>query len=317
MPNEIYQNRVTRNGTVLIPYGQYAKCAQPDDGRDTYENGFIVLLDPDYYFTDSDADATLAKEGLRIGDNALLFFQRQSQWEEHGTKGALRDGRALTPGTSRTTPLGGTYIARVHATTAYGNTSVVDGYASTSMRGAGIRVYEYASSVTIAATKLQLEALVWLCADSQQVVVEAGMSPQDATQRADAKLAEAQNNGLLDLQRLRQVRAVNSRDQTICPLCLELVSAAGFMKRGEQAEGRESWDITITDINLFHIKELRYGELLHRPYNLGWGHHFCNVVARDVGILPTLDWMTRVVENNGGVDAIAREAQLIEEAVER
>jgi len=45
--------------------------------------------------------------------------------------------------------------------------------------------------------------------------------------------------------------------------------------------------------------------LQHKPYNLGWGHHFCNVVARDAGIMETLDWMKGVLENQvaGNLDA--------------
>ena len=43
-------------------------------------------------------------------------------------------------------------------------------------------------------------------------------------------------------------------------------------------------DLTVTEINLFHIRELRIGEFNHRPYNLGWGHHHCNVVCKDSGL---------------------------------
>jgi len=57
-------------------------------------------------------------------------------------------------------------------------------------------------------------------------------------------------------------------------------------------------DLTVTQINLFHIKELRYGAYNHRPYNLGWGHHHCNVVVKDSGIMETLAWMHRIVKIN-------------------
>ena len=49
---------------------------------------------------------------------------------------------------------------------------------------------------------------------------------------------------------------------------------------------------------MFHIQELRTGEFNHRPYNLGWGHHHCNVVVKDAGIQPTLDWMREVLKRN-------------------
>jgi hypothetical protein len=56
----------------------------------------------------------------------------------------------------------------------------------------------------------------------------------------------------------------------------------------------------VTDVSLFHVRELRVGQLLHQPYNLGWGHHHCNVVAKDAGIAPTLDWMRTVLRRNDG-----------------
>jgi len=66
----------------------------------------------------------------------------------------------------------------------------------------------------------------------------------------------------------------------------------------EQAEGRLVHDLTVTQLNLFHVKELRVGALNHRPYNVGWGHHHCNVVVKDSGVLETLEWMKRVIMRN-------------------
>jgi hypothetical protein len=91
---------------------------------------------------------------------------------------------------------------------------------------------------------------------------------------------------------------LNARGKTICPLCLEELSSQGFFNRMAQAEGREVTDLTITQLNLFHIEELRYGLLNHRPYNVGWGHHHCNVVVKDSGILATLMWMGQVLSRN-------------------
>jgi hypothetical protein len=65
-----------------------------------------------------------------------------------------------------------------------------------------------------------------------------------------------------------------------------------------QAEGRQVPDITITEINLFHIEELRNGIYNHKPYNIGWGHHHCNVVTRDNGIEVTINWMEKVLKRN-------------------
>ena len=41
----IYQNRVARNSTVLIPYSCWDLCKPKDEGPH-YEKGFIVLLSP-------------------------------------------------------------------------------------------------------------------------------------------------------------------------------------------------------------------------------------------------------------------------------
>jgi hypothetical protein len=43
---------------------------------------------------------------------------------------------------------------------------------------------------------------------------------------------------------------------------------------------------------------LKYGVYNHKPYNLGWGHHHCNVVVKDLGIIKTLEWMNEVVQRN-------------------
>ena len=85
---------------------------------------------------------------------------------------------------------------------------------------------------------------------------------------------------------------------TICPLCLKHISAKGFCARIQQAEGRNVPDLTVTEVSLFHIRELRTGEFNHKPYNLGWGHHHCNVVVKDAGIDATLEWMREVIARN-------------------
>lgn len=296
---EVFQNRVTRNNTVLINWEFWDRCRQPEDGPE-YENGFIVLVSPAWYFETAEADALLAAQGVELGINALLLFKRRPEvaryWPESGL---LPNGKPFTVATSRSAPLGGTYFARVAATVAGGDNGdkILEGFNATQLRGAGIRVYEYASTGTIKAARLQLECLVWMCADSMEIIEAAGMSAADVESRRAQQLANADTAGLLDCDRLRNCRVINDRDVTVCPLCKEPISAAAFMRRGEQAEGRAVHDLTITEISLFHIEELRVGSLQHKPYNLGWGHHFCNVVVKDAGILPTLEWMSQVLAN--------------------
>ena len=288
----IFQNRVGRNSTVLIPYGLWTQC------RPTlpqfYENGFIVLISPAEYFAIQNIAAQLVEQGLTLGVNALVFYETREHWTAYNP-----DALHWTPATQRTNPLGGQYVARVPATTAAENGAKINrGFTVTAMKGAGIRVYEYASTTTIDHCRQQLEALFWKCRDADAVAVANGMTVAQAAARKATNLAKCQQHGLLDVARLTQARMLNAAGYTICPLCLDKLSGQGFFNRMEQAEGREVPDLTVTQLNLFHIQELRYGVLNHRPYNLGWGHHHCNVVVKDAGILETLEWMRGILDRN-------------------
>lgn len=289
----IYQNRVGRNSTVLIPYSFFDITIQQCS---TFENGFIVLLDPEWYFTNPNAEFELRSRNLILGLNCLVFYQRRSDWMQYPVPDHW------TPPDSRLAPLGGQYVARIAATTALENGGRINlGYTLTSLKGAGIRAYEYASSEQIAATRIQLEAIFWLCDDSLEAVYENGMSLEDANIARANSLNLAYQNQLLDFNLLKEKRIINSEHITVCPLCLEKLSARGFMNRLLQAEGRQVHDLTVTEVNLFHIQELRPGLFNHRIYNLGWGHHHCNTVVKDSGIFETLDWMRAIIERNDSV----------------
>lgn len=120
--------------------------------------------------------------------------------------------------------------------------------------------------------------------------------------RKTATIARCDDQGLLDIPRLKAARMLNGSSRTVCPLCLSELSSLGFLTRQPQAPGREVHDLTITQINLFHIEELKHAEFNHRTYNLGWGHHHCNVVVKDAGIQPTLEWMRSVIARNDEYD---------------
>lgn len=292
----IYQNRVGRNNTVLIPFHQWQQDSQLRATADWFEKGYIVLIAPQDYFAASDPDTWLAECGLTLGENCLVFYETRADWERFPP-----DALGWTYANSREAPLGGQYAARVPANTsadAVRAQKVNLGYTSTSSKGAGIRLYEYAPRETIRACRLQLEAEYWLCKDALEVAVRNGMTPGDAELRRRMTLEACDREGLLDLERMRDMRIINGQNHTICPLCLRELSGEEFLNRLEQPEGREVPDLTVTQVNLFHIRELQYGAYNHKPYNLGWGCHFCNVVVKDSGIYPTLQWMKRVLERN-------------------
>lgn len=290
--DEIYQNRVGRNSTVLIPFGEWNRELATRE----FENGYIVLVPPQLI----EGTDTLKKQGLAIGTNALFFYETRADWDAYNPL-----TRKLKPATSRTAPLKGHFVARVPATTAHeGGRKINFGFTDTSKKGAGIRFYEYASTRLIQYARIQLEALFWLCEDSVAAAQIGGMTSQDAVLRKEAVLAHCAELDLLDYKRLREMRILDSSNLTVCPLCLKRLSGKGFMTRIEQAHGREVPDLTVTEVSLFHIEELRPGVFNHRPYNLGWGHHHCNVVVKDSGIFPTLRWLADIVKRNrdAGVD---------------
>jgi hypothetical protein len=292
--DSIRQNRVGRNSTVLIPYQVWEPNFKPPEGEEGFQYGYIVLIPPATYFALADPEHALAEKGLVLGTNALVFYETREQWLAHNP-----DDLGWAPATSRLAPLGGTYVARVPATTAADEGERISrGFNTTANKGAGISVYEYAGANTIRLCRTQLEGIFWLCRDAEEVLAKNGMAAGDIASRRAANLKACEELGLLDQERLRECRAVNKEGRAVCPLCLEELSAGGFFKRLSQAEGRETPDLTVTELNLFHIDELRYGAYEHRPYNLTWGHHHCNVVVRDAGIRQTLDWMAGVLRRN-------------------
>lgn len=281
----IYQNRVGRNSTVLIPYEDYDICAHAPTNNGEYENGYIVLIKPEDYFTSS------IPKGLLLGKNMLVFYETREQWNKYPP---LKEWEAAN---SRKSPLGGQYVARIPATTSEGQAKITKGFCTSSMKGAGIRVYEYSDKKNIDDCKLQLEILFWSCKDINDVIKETE-NPAATWAYISRLKSEAAERGLYDRAKLEQARILDADGYTICPLCLRHISSIGFCSKIQQAKGRNVPDLTVTEVSLFHIRELRTGEFNHRPYNLGWGHHHCNVVVKDSGIEATLDCMRRVLIKN-------------------
>jgi len=289
----IYQNRVSRGSTVLIPYRVWELAHKPPNGEAKFAYGSITLIPPEEYFNNASAAANLKSRDLVIGTNALIFYETRAQWLAHDP-----EKQRWTPAEKRLPPLGGQYVARVPGNTAEGGAKILRGFTNTSNKGAGIRSYEYASAKTIDDCRLQLEALFWRCNDAMQVTAANGMEPETAKLRQDWCNSCCAERSLINQDQLVEARIVGKGGHTVCPLCLEQLSGEGFFNRVKQAEGREVTDLTVTQINLFHVQELRYGAYNHRPYNVAWGHHHCNVVVKDSGIVETLNWMNTVLARN-------------------
>lgn len=291
--DQIFQNRVNRNSTVLIPYSYYEASKIAPDNSGFFENGMIVLIEPLRFFETKNFKKLLVSKGLILGENALLFYYSRKQWNKYNPQ-----NKGLMPANSRTFPLGGEYVARVPSTTAKGDQKIRHGFTTSKLKGAGIRVYEYASKTMISNCHRQLEYIFWKCKDSHDILIREGMTEIQITERKDYIFQVANDLGLDDNKKLIDTRILNEKGRAICPLCLEEISAQGFFSKVKQAEGREISDLTVTRLNLFHIQELRTGQFNHKIYNLGWGHHHCNVVVKDAGIDETLIWMSQVLKRN-------------------
>ncbi|MBZ5971896.1 restriction endonuclease (plasmid) [Leuconostoc gasicomitatum] len=296
--SQIYQNRVGRNSVVLIPYREWLMHEEiPTKAlNNEFEKGYVVLIDPADYFSHDDIDSRLI-----LGRNMLVFYQLRSDWEnnnpvQYGWQEPII--RAENPIIN----LGGQYVARIAATTAIDGTrsaKIYKGYTGGSAgKGAGIRLYEYADTETIKSVRVQLEFIFWKTRDAGEVMRAAGMTDLDIQKRREWNSTAAISQNLVDELKFQEARIINEHGITTCPLCLEEISASGFITRMAQAEGREVHDLTITENNLFHIRELQFNEYNHKLYNLGWGHHHCNVVVKDAGIFETLNWMRLVLANN-------------------
>lgn len=284
--DEIFQNRVLRSSNVLIPYYSWKNGSIiPNQG---FENNYIVLIDPETYFTIKDE----LDDRLILGHNLLVFYETRSDWNTYNPS-----NYGWHYATSRISPLNGQYIARIPDTTRSGDSVIRHGFtsASTGGQGAGIRVFEYASKETITNCYYQLAYLAWHTEGIDDLCIKEGI--YDTTPYKKHVEEYCKKNGLIDKIKLEENRLIIN-NKTVCPLCLEPIKAIELSSRAEQAEGRESQYLTITKANLFHNNELKIGEYNHMTYNLGWGHHHCNTVVRDIGIKNTLDWMYLVLKNN-------------------
>jgi len=208
----IYQNRVIRTSTVLIPYDRWEESPAPPPGETGFEKGFIVLLPPAMYFGMERPAAELATRGLELGRNALVFYQLRTDWERF-PPGANR----WRPATHRTNPLGGEYVARIAGTTAHQHGGRInEGFTTTNIKGAGIRLFEYASSTTTTLCRIQLEALYWLCDDSTECALKYGMTGEEVRGRKAACIDEATRLNLLDLAKMKSQRFGAGAKLTAC-----------------------------------------------------------------------------------------------------
>lgn len=269
-----FQNRVNRNGIAVVPYAFRNRL--PDGG---FERPYWIEVRPTDYWDENGHVREAFDPEVVVGENAYIYYETRSEWERHPPPTGWKPMKGRTGG--------GQYVARIYGVNAGVGGDAISVGAPTGM---GIRFYEYASRQDTEDGGLQLAWLAWHTRGGE-------------IDRLPESLAEdVRGRGLDDVRRLNTVGAVRlDADSfvTVCPLCQRDILLEELMTNVEQAEGREVAALRITEVNLFHLTDLRPGAYNHRPYLLGWGHHRCNVAAADFGIQATVEWMAQIVEAHG------------------
>ncbi|WP_426484927.1 BstXI family restriction endonuclease [Flavobacterium sp. 2] len=289
----IFQNRANRNGTVLIPFESIDLFDISVLTSQKFESGFIVVMSPDDYYANPEALITMKAKKLKLGVNTILFYETRTQWNNFNPY-----KNKLSVAEKRAVPIDGHFVARIVSSGIKGEEKIILGFNTSNCKGAGIRVAEYAPLSTIKSCHLQLEYLFWLCYDSDEVALNAGMTESDIENRKAAIITACNNQKLSNTDRLYKTRIIDNVKNTICPLCLKKLSAGAFMINFfESSEKSSDIDKEISQINLFYINQLKIGEFNHSPYNLAWGHQSCNMICKETGVIETIKWMKEVVVN--------------------
>ncbi|MCH7493150.1 BstXI family restriction endonuclease [bacterium] len=290
-----FQNRVLRSSTVLIPYSLWSR--NKTVRTHSFACGAIILVEPPTYAGWLAAGSI--PPGVVIGTNALVYYETRQQWTKHPPHNwGFVAASSRTPIARKRLPLGGQFFARVPATTSAGQGTIKEGFVGRASggKGAGIRIYEYASCETLKATRLQLAYLAWQTKSMVSLAQSKGVLNPVASKKAVE--TECKRLRLSTISKLERAGTM-CNGMTICPLCRVPIDAGDLLAPVPQMKGREVLTQRITKVNLFHIEPLVPGRFNHKSYNLGWGHHHCNVVATDAGIARTLDWLSKVLKNNG------------------
>lgn len=271
----VYQNRVNRNGLAVIPY-RFRDRLHPEG----FENGHVVMVRPEEYFIEAGGVRDDFDQTVIIGTDAFVYYDNRRHFNQYPPLPAWRPRSRGGPGEM---------VLRLPATTAVDQAAAV---ARVEGEPQGIRFFEYASTAELNATCIQLALLSWHTEGIDIHRTDGGIGVPEVL------LQEARRQQLWDTRRLEALGVIED-GRTICPLCRQRIRATELMTRVEQAEGREVFDLTITEVNLFHMIDLKPGWYNHHRYSLGWGHHHCNAVARDRGLGPTVAWMADVLRRNG------------------
>lgn len=262
-----YQNHVLRSSKVIVPYERLGSVNLAG-----YEAGYVVRLLPEQYFSaaNQEREAFTAPDAPVVGVDAFVLYRTYESWEslppppEWEIRGLVKNGQVVANRGAGVVDTGH-YVLRL-PTAGAGKPERTEGPPQ------GIFAPEYASTET---NFLSQCVLAWM-------IVHAFGSPYTTTQarHIEAILASA---GLAAAEPY-ELRGSLRHGLAACPLCLRIIryeqlhslvnfeEGAGLVNAAIQIEGATR----STDVNLFHLTPLVYGELEHGPAQVAWGHANCN-----------------------------------------
>ena len=262
-----YQNHVTRNNKVIIPYERL-----DEEAINLYEDGYVLRLYPEQYFSapgTPKAEFQQANAFVRIGVNAFILYRTWDSYNSYPplagweVRGLIRNG---IPVANR-------------------GAGVIDtGHYILRMATHGINPQRYEGPPQgIFATEYADEETNYLCKCVLAFfIINTLNSPYTANQAAHLKEI-LQDVDLLNYEVFERIGSMR-RSLTCCPLCLKIIphnelhemvsfdESLALANAANQVEG----STRSTIVNLFHLKPLIYHSLIHMPLNVGWGHAICN-----------------------------------------
>lgn len=184
-------------------------------------------------------------------------------------------------------------------------------------KGLGIPDYDYAPKSTFNDIKLQM-AFLWQRTLGYDEYVKNLFEQKKEDSFTKTQLREIQNVGGIEnfisitkrqIDQLCQQRELNNIEKLIeigafndegpiCPLCLVNIKANELVEKSRVILGRESAQHTTKELLLMHIESRTPGELLHKVYNLAYGHELCNTIQGSDSIKDTIERIKIIIQQH-------------------
>ena len=332
----LYNRRNSRGSRVLIQYEMFKKLEE--DHLNKYERGYVVVLTPKEYFESKNTPKTDLDPRIELGKNAIVYYQLDDEdwnnlpihkdWMQVVEKSSAKDDWTghFAVNITNANETKKSFIVRKeedkdHKSFSWMNKKMkkVNRRVEKGLGGKGLGNYDfdYCDEDTLEKTLFQLAYYFWkmdgiddFLNDEYNAGKGFGSTGQknkdnltktefkDWLKKSKKKVEEyVKKHNLNDEKKLEKSRIFRD-GKVVCPLCLQPMKAKDLTSVIEQDLGRSSAGQTITSIVLLHIDPLRPGKFNHRPFNLGWGHKWCNTIQENLQVDETLIQLAEILKSN-------------------